>query len=120
MQRDEHLFLEDILNACRKIAEYTVAMTLEDFRSDSKTFDAVIRNLEIIGEGRPDQCSRSRGQLSLQRSEEIACTMDEGQDLDFRNAYAIEHSVLLAEYEQLADHRIADLRNDAAAIREVA
>ncbi|HEY2829963.1 MAG TPA: DUF86 domain-containing protein [Thermoanaerobaculia bacterium] len=51
MQRDEHLFLEDILNACQKIAQYTAAMTANDFRSDSKTFDAVIRNLEIIGEG---------------------------------------------------------------------
>jgi uncharacterized protein with HEPN domain len=49
--RDEQVFLEDILHACGKIEEYVSGMTLDDFRADSKTVDAVVRNLEIIGEG---------------------------------------------------------------------
>ena len=50
MPRDEQVFLEDILQACRKIESYLSGMTMEDFRSDAKTLDAVVRNLEIIGE----------------------------------------------------------------------
>ena len=51
MPRDEVVFLEDIVHACTQIQEYVSGMTLESFRADKKTFDAVVRNLEIIGEG---------------------------------------------------------------------
>ncbi len=50
MPRDASLFLDDILDACRKIRRYTVNLTPEQFRSDDKTIDAVVRNLEVIGE----------------------------------------------------------------------
>lgn len=33
-----------------KIEQYTKGLTLETFENDSKTVDAVVRNLEIIGE----------------------------------------------------------------------
>jgi len=36
--------------ACRKIVYYTAGMSRQDFLRDDKTYDAVIRNLEIIGE----------------------------------------------------------------------
>lgn len=49
-KRDVRLLLEDILEAINKIQDYTRAMSEDDFRSDSKTIDAVVRNLEIIGE----------------------------------------------------------------------
>ncbi len=44
------LRLNDILEAMAKIALYTEGMTLESFAGDAKTVDAVVRNLEIIGE----------------------------------------------------------------------
>jgi len=50
MPRDYKVFLEEILEAIRKIREYTDGFSLQAFTADSKTFDAVIRNLEIIGE----------------------------------------------------------------------
>jgi uncharacterized protein with HEPN domain len=50
VQRDDTVFLEDIVEACGRIARYTEDMTLEQLRSDQKTLDAVIRNLEILGE----------------------------------------------------------------------
>ncbi len=50
MSRDSRVYLEDILDAVRKIASYTKGMDLDSFRSDPRTFDAVIRNPEIIGE----------------------------------------------------------------------
>ena len=44
------LFLEDILECIGKIEKYIEGMEFEDFESDSKTIDAVVRNLEVIGE----------------------------------------------------------------------
>lgn len=42
--------ISDILGAIDRIARYTAGMTLASFVADEKTVDAVIRNLEIIGE----------------------------------------------------------------------
>ena len=50
MPRDSNVYLEDILHAIRKVRCYTDGFTLETFRADEKTIDAVIRNLEVIGE----------------------------------------------------------------------
>ena len=50
MPRDYKVSLEDILGAIRKIRSYTQGVTLQTFKQDSKTFDAVVRNLEIVGE----------------------------------------------------------------------
>jgi len=48
--RDGAVFLDDIVEACEKVGRYTVGMTLENFRQDERTIDAVVRNLEILGE----------------------------------------------------------------------
>ncbi len=50
MPRDGLVFLDDILEACDKVARYTDGMTVDQFRLDEKTTDAVVRNLEIVGE----------------------------------------------------------------------
>ena len=50
MSRDYRLYLEDILECCEKILHYVHGLTFERFQADAKTFDAVARNLEIIGE----------------------------------------------------------------------
>lgn len=50
MSREYILYLEDILDSCQKILRYTHGMTINKFKQDEKTYDAVIRNLEIIGE----------------------------------------------------------------------
>lgn len=44
------LYLEDILTSISNIDEYTKGLSFKDFKSDKKTIDAVVRNLEIIGE----------------------------------------------------------------------
>lgn len=43
-------FLNDILSSFEKIEKYTEKITYKEFISDDKTVDAVLRNLEIIGE----------------------------------------------------------------------
>ena len=50
MSRDHKVYLEDILEAIRKIHEFTHGMSLDALSKDAKTLDAVIRNLEVIGE----------------------------------------------------------------------
>ncbi|GAB4408421.1 MAG: DUF86 domain-containing protein [Anaerolineales bacterium] len=49
-ERADRAYLSDILEAARRIADYVADLTYEAFRADMKTQDAVIRNLEIIGE----------------------------------------------------------------------
>jgi uncharacterized protein with HEPN domain len=48
--RNDSLYLEDIYSSIKKIQKYTNGMAFEDFEKDGKTVDAVIRNLEILGE----------------------------------------------------------------------
>lgn len=43
-------YLQHILEAIDNIQDYTAGMDLDAFMADRKTRDAVIRNLEIIGE----------------------------------------------------------------------
>jgi uncharacterized protein with HEPN domain len=50
MPRDYRLQLDDILLAISKIREYTLGMSYDTLADDSKTQDAVVRNLEVIGE----------------------------------------------------------------------
>jgi uncharacterized protein with HEPN domain len=50
MPRDFRVHLEDIRGAISKIHRYTKGLSKQDFAGDDKTVDAVVRNLEVIGE----------------------------------------------------------------------
>ncbi|HEX8983193.1 MAG TPA: DUF86 domain-containing protein [Ktedonobacterales bacterium] len=50
MPRDYLLYLEDILTALDRIDRYTQGLSLEAFRADEMRIDAVVRNLETLGE----------------------------------------------------------------------
>jgi uncharacterized protein with HEPN domain len=50
MLRDEIMYLQDIAESCARILRYTQDLTQTDLIRDQKTYDAVVRNLEIIGE----------------------------------------------------------------------
>ena len=49
-ERADRDFLSDIQEGIHRIHDYTASMTYEAFLADIKTQDAVIRNLEIVGE----------------------------------------------------------------------
>lgn len=49
-KRSALLFLADILESIDKVQRYTADMSFEEFAYDDMTVDAVVRNLEIIGE----------------------------------------------------------------------
>lgn len=50
MSRDVLLYLDDILSSIAKIERYTVHLSRATFFQDERTVDAVVRNLQIIGE----------------------------------------------------------------------
>src|SRR3990172_2939115 len=50
MSRDYKVYADDILQAVAKIRRYTAGLSFQAFAADEKTVDAVVRNLEVIGE----------------------------------------------------------------------
>lgn len=70
MSRDYRLFLDDIQDSCAKILRYTRGLTFEEFVHDDRTFDAVVRNLAIVGEAVkhiPDQVRRGYPQVDWRK-----------------------------------------------------
>ena len=49
-ERPVDLLLSDIIEAIDRIGQYISGMSFDAFSEDQKTIDAVVRNLEIIGE----------------------------------------------------------------------
>jgi uncharacterized protein with HEPN domain len=56
--------LNDIKEAISRITEYTSEASFESFSTDKKTQDAVIRNMEIIGEAAKNISPQTREQYS--------------------------------------------------------
>ena len=81
-ERDFHLYCAEILDSGSAIIDYVEDLTYEGFRGDRKTYSAVIREFEIIGEAvgkLPDALKRSRPDI-------------EWQDIkDFRNLLSHEY-----------------------------
>jgi uncharacterized protein with HEPN domain len=50
VSRDWKLFWADIITFCERIERYTTGMSRQSFFSNQLVFDAVLRNLELIGE----------------------------------------------------------------------
>lgn len=50
MSREPRVYIEDILEAILKIERYVNGMTKDDLCKNDLVMDAVIRNLEIVGE----------------------------------------------------------------------
>ncbi len=49
-KRDKELYLRDIIESINAIFDYVHGYELEDFKNDRKTYQAVIKEFEIIGE----------------------------------------------------------------------
>lgn len=50
MSRDEATYVADMVEACARVQEYTAGLDVAGLRCDRKTVDAVVRNLEVLGE----------------------------------------------------------------------
>jgi len=61
VSRSWKLFLRDILESAKKVVRYTQGMDFDSFVKNEMAYDAVLRNLEIIGEAAkhiPDEVRR--------------------------------------------------------------
>jgi uncharacterized protein with HEPN domain len=70
MRRDFRLYLDDILEAIHQIRTYLADQNEEAFTKDRKTQDAVIRNLEIIGEAAgklPEQIQKGEQEIDWRK-----------------------------------------------------
>src|SRR6266487_3808883 len=68
--RASGILLEDIREAMVKIERYTSGMDRARFEGDEKTVDAVVRNLEIIGEAArqlPDEFKQRHSQIEWRK-----------------------------------------------------
>ena len=64
--RPVKLLIEDMLEAGEKIRRYSGGMTQVEFEADEKTADAVVRNMEIIGEAAtrlPEEFRTQHGEI---------------------------------------------------------
>ena len=76
MPRDYRVYVDDIIGAIEKIQRFTVGLDRETFSQDEKTFDAVIRNLEVIGEAIKKIPEDVRTCYPLVEWKKIACVRD--------------------------------------------
>lgn len=101
MSRDYRLFLDDIKTACEKILRYTRNMTFEQFTVDEKTFDAVVRNLEVIGEAIkniPDEIRQKYPEVEWRKIAGL-------RDIVVHEYFGIDEEILW----DIVERRVADL-----------
>lgn len=70
MSRDWRLYWDDIIAACEKVLRYTHGMDRDALLADEKTHDAVLRNLEVIGEAAkhlPDEARQLAGEIEWRK-----------------------------------------------------
>lgn len=68
--RQWHLFIDDMIACAHKVLAYTDGMSQEDFVSSGMTYDAAVRNLELIGEAAthiPDDVKTANPQIPWRR-----------------------------------------------------
>ncbi|MBW6479808.1 MAG: DUF86 domain-containing protein [Bacteroidales bacterium] len=69
-ERSAELLLEDMLESCEKIMEFTKGLSFEEFKKNYLVVDAVVRNFTVIGEaaGRiPDDFKRKYDEIEWNR-----------------------------------------------------
>ena len=62
--RQWRLRIEDMLDSAHAIEEFVEGLDFDGFRNDRKTVDAVVRNIEVIGEAARYVPETVRGQLT--------------------------------------------------------
>lgn len=108
-ERDERLYLDDIVRAIDRVLEYT-AEGRDAFFADSRTQDAVIRNLEVIGEAIRGVSPATRAHHPAVPWKQVAGTRDR-----------VIHGYFMVDLEivwEIVEKELAELRRLVAAMVE--
>ena len=76
MSRDQGAYLADMIEACDRVLAYTAALDAATLREDQRTLDAVVRNLEVLGEASKRVSADVRARATALPSREIAGLRD--------------------------------------------
>jgi uncharacterized protein with HEPN domain len=93
MRRDYRLYIDDILQSIDRVERYTKGMDHDIFASDEKTVDAVVRNLEVIGEAARNIPDSAR---------------EKAPEVDWRKIVALRN-ILAHEYFGINTHIVWDI-----------
>lgn len=105
-------YLQHILQAIDHVQEYTAGMDLAAFMADNKTCDAVIRNLEIVGEV-CNNVAKNHPDFAAQHAE-----VPWGFAYEMRNALAHGYyTVDLTVVWQTIQHDLPLLKSQVTALR---
>ena len=108
MSRDYRLYLLDIIDACDRARSYVDGYTFDQFILDHKTVDAVVRNLEIIGEAVknvPAELTSAEPQIDWKRAARF-------RDIIAHYYFKIDYDVVWSILEK----RLDEIKAAAAAI----
>ena len=64
--RSWHFYVDDMIDSSQKVLAYTEGLDLEAFVADSLTYDATLRNLQLIGQTAtyiPDEIRQQHSQI---------------------------------------------------------
>jgi len=101
-KREVRLFLSEMLESVEKIERYTAGLSFEDFERQEMVVDAVVRNLEIIGEAAKHIPDNLREQYQ---------TLEWSRVVGFRNIVIHEYfDVDLEIVWTIATQRLPDLK----------
>ena len=106
MSRDENMYLLDIAESCEKILRFTQGMARQDLMADQKTYDAVVRNLEIIGEAAKHVSDSMRKQISGVEWRKIAGL----RDILIHAYFGIDNNILW----DIVKNKVPELRASVA------
>lgn len=110
MPRDYRVYLDDILESCMKIRQFTEGMSFQDFERDVKTQDAVIRNFEVIGEAAKRVPEEIRSQYH---------DIEWAKIIGFRNVLIHEYfGVKLETVWSAIEGKLSDLEEQTKAVLE--
>ena len=108
MSRDQGAYVADMVEACDRIVGYVAGMTPEVFRADAKTIDAVLRNLEVLGEA-----AKGVDDVTRERAAAIPWRAVAGmRDVLIHDYFGVDLDVVV----DVVFNRVATLRRDLAAL----
>lgn len=101
-KRDVRLFLNDILDAIDKIERYTAGLSFKAFAQNDLVVDAVVRNLEVIGEAAKNISPEMRAKYSAVDWKKVAGF----RDVAIHAYFDVDLTIVWT----IATERLADLK----------